>query len=438
METLELKSGEKIKVFNDACMVEIKDNLPVLSGKVVGKKMEVLRDTGCSGVIIRKEVVDETDYTGEMGDSMTVDRTIKRAPMAKVEVDTLFYVGTVEAFSLQDLLFDLIIGNVSGARRSDDPNPEWGEVTEAATRAQARSGKDLKSPKMKEVTYKMSINKKDLIKMQEEYPTLHKLKQLEGTETRNGYVVSCEKQGGIWYRIRQRKDDVVDPRKQILVPKFLRERVMGMAHDSLFGGHLEVKSTEDRTQTNFFWPGLHEDVTSFCRSCDVCQKTVARGSVPRAPLGDMPLIDQPFKRVAIDLVGPIAPTSNKGHRCILTLVDYAKSYPEAVPLKNIETETVAEALLDLYSQVGVPEEVLSDLETQFTSYCIIHRTVHQETYDFPLPSRLQRISGEIQWNLETDVEEVMPRATTSVASFHQSPIVRLQRGTARSHSVLTF
>ena len=147
---------------------------------------------------------------------------------------------------------------------------------------------------------------------------------------------------------------------------------MGVAHDSLFGEHLGVKKTEDRIQTDFFWPGLHEDVTSFCRSCDVCQKTVATGSVPRAPLGDMFLIDPPFKRVAIDLVGvgPIARASDKRHRYILTLVDYATMYPEAVPLKNIDTETVAEALLDMYSRVGVPEEVLSDLGTQFTSGCM--------------------------------------------------------------------
>ena len=45
--------------------------------------------------------------------------------------------------------------------------------------------------------------------------------------------------------MHQRKDDVGDPRKQILVPKSLRERVMGVAHDSLFGGHLGVKKTED-------------------------------------------------------------------------------------------------------------------------------------------------------------------------------------------------
>ena len=48
METLELMSGKKIKVRNGACMAEIKDNLPVLSGKVGRKKVEVLRDTGCS------------------------------------------------------------------------------------------------------------------------------------------------------------------------------------------------------------------------------------------------------------------------------------------------------------------------------------------------------------------------------------------------------
>ena len=72
----------------------------------------------------------------------------------------------------------------------------------------------------------------------------------------------------------------------------------------------------------------------------------------------------------VDLVGPISPPSEKGHPYILTLVDYATRYPEAVPLKNIETETVAEALLDMYSRLGIPEEVLSDLGTQFVSKCM--------------------------------------------------------------------
>lgn len=65
------------------------------------------------------------------------------------------------------------------------------------------------------------------------------------------------------------------------------------------------------------------------------------------PLEKMLLIDMPFKPVAIDLVGPMSPPSEDGHRYILILVDYATRYPEAVPLKNIDTETVAEALVGL-------------------------------------------------------------------------------------------
>ena len=84
----------------------------------------------------------------------------------------------------------------------------------------------------------------------------------------------------------------------------------------------------------------------------------------------MPLIDKPFKRVAIDLVGPISPPNEDGHRYIWTLVDFSTRYPEAVPLKNIDTETVAEALVDFFSRLGVPEEILSDLGTQFVSECM--------------------------------------------------------------------
>jgi len=80
----------------------------------------------------------------------------------------------------------------------------------------------------------------------------------------------------------------------------------------------------------------------------------------------MPIIDTPFKRVAIDLVGEIFPASSCGHRYILTVVDFATRYPEAVALKNISTTVVAEALVIIFARVGVPDEVLSDQGTQFT------------------------------------------------------------------------
>ena len=131
-----------------------------------------------------------------------------------------------------------------------------------------------------------------------------------------------------------------------------------------------IKKTADKIQSAFYWPGIQGDVTRYCKSCDVCQKTVNKGSVPKVPLEKIPLIHKPFKRVAIDLVGPIGPPSEDGHRYILTLVDFATRYPEAVPLKNNDTETVAEALVDIFSRLGVPEEILSDLGTQFVSECM--------------------------------------------------------------------
>ena len=66
-EMLELKTGEKIKVLNGACMeTEVKDNLLVLLGWVGDRTVNVLRNTSCSDMIVRS-LVDETDMTGEMG-----------------------------------------------------------------------------------------------------------------------------------------------------------------------------------------------------------------------------------------------------------------------------------------------------------------------------------------------------------------------------------
>ena len=78
-------------------------------------------------------------------------------------------------------------------------------------------------------------------------------------------------------------------------------------------------------------------------------------------------LDTPFQRVAIDLVGPLEPRTDNKNKYILTLVDYATRYPEAVALSSIETETVAEALVGIFSRVGIPKEILTYMGSQFTS-----------------------------------------------------------------------
>ena len=94
---------------------------------------------------------------------------------------------------------------------------------------------------------------------------------------------------------------------QLVVPKGIRQQVMSVNHELAFSGHLGAKKTEVRILPNFFWPGLHQDVIRirFCLSCDICQRTIKEGIAKKVPLGSMPLIDKSFKRVAVDIIGPI-------------------------------------------------------------------------------------------------------------------------------------
>ena len=108
-------------------------------------------------------------------------------------------------------------------------------------------------------------------------------------------------------------------------------------------------------------------MSRFCKSCDICQRTIQKGRVTKVPLGKLPLIDTPFKLVAVDIVGPIELRSERKSRYILTMIDYAMRYPEAVALSGIEIERVAEALVEMFSRVGIPDEMLTDCGSQFTA-----------------------------------------------------------------------
>ena len=207
------------------------------------------------------------DFTGSMGYVMAIDRTLKEAPIAEIKVDTPYYTGVTQAICLRDPLFDLVIGNIPGARNPDDPVPGVETCAAAVTRAQARKDITVKPLVTKEVTTQASITKNELAKLQQEDTTLEKYADLADAVRRGDYEIKYERRGGVLYRIRNRVDGLGECSKQIMVPKILRRKVMEVAHDSIFGGHLGIKKTKDRIQTNFYWPGMQGDITSYCRSC---------------------------------------------------------------------------------------------------------------------------------------------------------------------------
>ena len=80
----------------------------------------------------------------------------------------------------------------------------------------------------------------------------------------------------------------------------------------------------------------------------------------------LPIIQEPFRRITMDIVGPL-PHSRSGNRFILVVCNYTTRYPEAFALKSIDAEHIAEALVTLFSRVGVAEEILTDQGSNFTS-----------------------------------------------------------------------
>jgi len=150
-----------------------------------------------------------------------------------------------------------------------------------------------------------------------------------------------------------------------LVPKRYVPKVLYLAHSHLLGAHLGVEKTYDRILGRFYWPGVKRAVQDYCRSCRECQKTAPKVQYQN-PLIPLPLIDVPFQRVAMDIIGPL-PKSSRGHRYILVVMDYATRYPKAVPLRTASAKAVAKELFLLCSRVGIVKEVLTDQGSCFMS-----------------------------------------------------------------------
>ena len=170
---------------------------------------------------------------------------------------------------------------------------------------------------------------------------------------------------GLLYRVWTPRDGTRQTMEQLVLLKSYRGKVLEMAHNLPMSGHLGREKTTQRLLKRFYWPTLFADVRSYCRSCPECQMSSKRGR-NRASLLPLPVIEEPFSRIAMDVVGPL-PKTGQGHRYILVVCDYATRYPEAFLLRKFTATAVAEQLIEFFSRHGVPREVLTDQGTNFTA-----------------------------------------------------------------------
>jgi transposase InsO family protein len=154
---------------------------------------------------------------------------------------------------------------------------------------------------------------------------------------------------------------------QIVVPVQLRPKLLTVAHDMPLSGHLGTQKTLDRLLKHFWWPHVNKSVRAYCRSCDVCQRLGKGSKTYRAPMVNVPVMQEVFQRVAIDVVGPLSVCEKSGNRFILTVIDLASHFPFAFPLRNHTAKDVARCLSEVFTLFGFPKELLSDCGSEFMS-----------------------------------------------------------------------
>lgn len=157
-----------------------------------------------------------------------------------------------------------------------------------------------------------------------------------------------------------------EDRQLILIPKKLREKVIRLHHDLPTAGHAGVKKTMLRIMEKFYWPKMKIDVNRFIRACDACSKRSDYGKT-KAPLGKFEESTEFGFRIATDIVGPL-PLTKSNSKYILTVIDHFTRYAEFIALPDQTAETTAQALVQrIFTKFGVPEELISDQGTNFTS-----------------------------------------------------------------------
>jgi transposase InsO family protein len=155
-------------------------------------------------------------------------------------------------------------------------------------------------------------------------------------------------------------------RDKIILPPSLHDTILEHYHDAPFAGHVGIQRTYERIQRNYYWLNLMSIVTEYikrCRDCAMFKPSTVNTTPPLLPI----TTTYPFALVEMDVVGPSSVTE-RGNLYLLTMIDHFTRWPEAYPIPDQTTETVLNCLEDFISRHGVPDRILTDQGTNFTSH----------------------------------------------------------------------
>lgn len=145
-----------------------------------------------------------------------------------------------------------------------------------------------------------------------------------------------------------------------------REGIMRTVHEP---AHLGYDKTLNSLKEKFYWPRMATDTKAYCRSCVPCKTSKATNVNPTPPMGSQKkFCDYPWQLITLDYVGPFPPSGKGRNTCLLVLTDVFTKFVLVQPFRQATAATLVQFLEQaVFLLFGVPEMILTDNGTQFTS-----------------------------------------------------------------------
>jgi transposase InsO family protein len=188
------------------------------------------------------------------------------------------------------------------------------------------------------------------------------IKELNETKLNNEYQL----RNGVLYKLTENG-------RVLVVPASRRTQILEEYH--LGVTHASQDRMLDLFKVRFYWPGMTRDIRDFVSACLECNKVKPAQPTHHGLLRPI-VTTKPFEIVGIDIFGPIHISKNR-YRYILVCIDLFTNWVEALPLRDITTDTIIQAFFDaIISRHGCPKKLLTDRGSQFTSSQFLNLCKH--------------------------------------------------------------
>lgn len=161
---------------------------------------------------------------------------------------------------------------------------------------------------------------------------------------------------------------------RVIVPKKLQNKILSLLHQ----GHFGIIRMKQLARRHCWWPRINSEIENMVKNCKACQVNQAN---PPAEYSPWPKPERPWERIHIDFAGPFM------SRNWLIVVDAFSKYPYVCDMRTMTSENTIRMLSKIFIHEGLPETIVSDNGTQFTSelfrnYCNSHGIEHLTTAPF--------------------------------------------------------